>query len=52
VPAGNGGTRPLVLRDGERIAQMVLARYETLPFVDGAVVPTTDRMGGFGSTGR
>ena len=52
VPAGNGGTRPLVLRDGERIAQMVLARYETLPFVDGTVVPTTDRTGGFGSTGR
>ena len=52
VPAGNGGTRPLVLRHGERIAQMVLVRYETLPFVDGTVVPTTDRTGGFGSTGR
>ncbi|MDQ8157435.1 MAG: dUTP diphosphatase [Gemmatimonadota bacterium] len=52
VPAGNGGTRPLVLRHGERIAQMVLARFETLPFVDGVVAPTTERTGGFGSTGR
>ncbi|MBM3885417.1 MAG: dUTP diphosphatase [Gemmatimonadetes bacterium] len=52
VPAGNGGTMPLVLTHGERIAQMVLARFETLPFVDGVVSPTTERTGGFGSTGR
>jgi len=52
VPGGNGGTAPLVLRDGERIAQMVLARFETLPFVHGVVSPTTERTGGFGSTGR
>ena len=52
VPAGNGGTRPLTLRHGERIAQMVLARFEVVPFVDGIVAPTTERTGGFGSTGR
>ena len=52
VPAGNGGPAPLVLRHGERIAQMVLARFETLAFTPGTVVRTTDRAGGFGSTGR
>ena len=52
VPAKNGGSAPLVLQHGERIAQMVLARFETLPFTLGTVVRTTDRAGGFGSTGR
>lgn len=52
VPGGNGGAAPLVLRHGERIAQMVLARFETLTFTPGTVVRTTDRAGGFGSTGR
>ncbi len=52
VPVGNGGDRPLTVRHGERIAQMVLARFETLPFVAGTVRQTTDRAGGFGSTGR
>ena len=52
VPVKNGGTAPLTVRHGERIAQMVLARYETLPFTRGTVSRTTDRAGGFGSTGR
>ena len=52
VPVKNGGTAPLTVRDGERIAQMVLARYEVLPFTPGTVTRTTDRAGGFGSTGR
>jgi dUTP pyrophosphatase len=44
---------PQVLRidHGERIAQMVLQRYEVLPFSHGDVTITTDRAGGFGSTG-
>lgn len=37
---------------GERIAQMVLSRYEVLPIEHGKVAVTTDRVGGFGSTGR
>lgn len=37
---------------GERIAQMVLARYEALPIETGKVAVTTTRVGGFGSTGR
>lgn len=52
VPVRNGGAAPLRVRDGERIAQMVLSRYETLPFSPGAVTRSTDRAGGFGSTGR
>ena len=52
VPGGNGGTAPLVLRHGERIAQMVLARFEALPFTLGEVTQSTTRAGGFGSTGR
>ena len=52
VPVKNGGARPLTVRHGERIAQMVLARYETLPFTLGTVGRPTDRAGGFGSTGR
>jgi len=36
---------------GERIAQVVLARYETLAWTPGAVGVSTERTGGFGSTG-
>ena len=52
VPVKNGGTLPLTVRHGERIAQMVLSRYETLEFERGVVERTTERAGGFGSTGR
>lgn len=52
VPVKNGGATPLTVRHGERIAQMVLSRYETIPFTIGRVQRTTDRAGGFGSTGR
>jgi dUTP pyrophosphatase len=52
VPVKNGGVRPLIVKHGERIAQMVLAKYEALAFEPGAVTRTTDRAGGFGSTGR
>ena len=37
---------------GERIAQVVFARYEAPAVVEGSVARTTDRAGGFGSTGR
>lgn len=37
---------------GERIAQMVVHRYEVLPFVQGTVTISTERAGGFGSTGH
>lgn len=52
TPVRNGGTRDLVITHGERIAQMILARHVVLEFAIGTVTATTDRNGGFGSTGR
>src|SRR5690349_18289859 len=42
---------PISIEHGERIAQMVLARYEVLDIESGSVGVTTSRVGGFGSTG-
>jgi dUTP pyrophosphatase len=47
----NGSSVPLAITHGDRIAQMVLHRYETLDFSEGEVLATTERAGGFGSTG-
>ena len=45
---------PVVRRivHGERIAQVVFARYLPLSLAEGPVERSTDRAGGFGSTGR
>jgi dUTP pyrophosphatase len=51
VPVKNGGAGILVITHGDRIAQMVLSKFEVLDFTLGAVVKSTDRAGGFGSTG-
>lgn len=51
VPVKNGGTAPLVITHGERIAQAVFSRFESLDFTPGRVQRTTERQGGFGSTG-
>lgn len=48
----NDGDSPIEIAHGERIAQMVIARYEVLGFEEGNVRRTTDRDGGFGSTGH
>ena len=41
-----------VVRDGERIAQMVIARHETAEFVEVDVLDETERgAGGYGHTG-
>jgi dUTPase len=37
---------------GERIAQAVFARYAALELREGMVQRSTDRAGGFGSTGK
>lgn len=42
---------PIRIDHGERVAQMVLARYEVLPVESGTVTVSTSRVGGFGSTG-
>lgn len=42
-----------VINDGERIAQMVVARYETVEWEPCDMLDTTERgAGGFGHTGR
>jgi dUTP pyrophosphatase len=47
----NPANAPIHIAHGERIAQMVLARYEVLDVETGSVSVTTSRVGGFGSTG-
>lgn len=48
----NPGASVIRIEHGERIAQMVLARFEVLPIAHGRVGVITDRLGGFGSTGH
>jgi dUTP pyrophosphatase len=52
VPVRNGTAEPMRIEHGERIAQAVFQRYEVLSWEPGVVSATTDRSGGFGSTGR
>lgn len=47
----NEAAVPVRIEHGERIAQMVLSRFEVLPFERGVVTRSTSRAGGFGSTG-
>ena len=47
----NDSGATLRIEHGERIAQIVFARHEVLPLVDGEVGITTSRTGGVGSTG-
>ena len=49
----NHGQDPFVIRRGERIAQMVIARHAQAALVEVAALDETARgAGGFGSTGR
>jgi dUTP pyrophosphatase len=48
----NAALKPVTIEHGERIAQIVLNRYEVAEWVPGAVEVSTDRVGGLGSTGR
>ena len=48
----NGGTEPVTIVRGDRIAQLVFARYETPALEDVEVLEASTRgAGGFGSTG-
>lgn len=47
----NGTDAPMTIAHGERIAQAVLQRFEVLEWTVAEVTATTDRAGGFGSTG-
>lgn len=48
----NGGAQPVTIARGDRIAQLVFARYETPDLVDATALDDSARgAGGFGSTG-
>ena len=47
----NDAPAPRRIVHGERIAQAVFARHAQLPVVEGVVARSTERAGGFGSTG-
>ncbi len=48
----NSSQRPQPIVHGQRIAQVVLNRFETADWTDGSVTASTERNGGLGSTGR
>ncbi len=48
----NLGREVYTVKKGERIAQMVLARYEAVEWDEGGVGETRRGEGGFGSTGK
>lgn len=53
VILANIGVEPFVIRRGERIAQLVIARHERADWVEVETLDETGRgTGGFGSTGR
>ena len=52
VPLQNLGAQPVTIRRGERIAQMIFARFEVVEVTEvGALSATQRGEGGFGSTG-
>ncbi len=48
----NLGAADYVVERGDRIAQMVIARYEPVEWVEGELSETVRGDGGFGSSGR
>lgn len=53
VPLINWGHEEFIVQDGERIAQMVIAKYERVEWEEACELEETERgQGGFGHTGR
>lgn len=48
----NFGGEPFRIQPGERIAQMVIARYEAVEWEEGDLAESRRGEGGFGSSGR
>jgi dUTP pyrophosphatase len=48
----NLGRNPFEIRRGDRIAQMVISRYEAVEWEEGDLALSSRGMGGFGSSGR
>ena len=48
----NLGREPYTIRAGDRIAQMVVAKYEAVEWVEEDLAESLRGSGGFGSSGR
>jgi len=48
----NLGREPYTVHAGDRIAQMIVARYEAVEWVEGELAGSARGTGGFGSSGR
>jgi dUTP pyrophosphatase len=48
----NLGREPYAIHAGDRIAQMIVARYEPVEWVEGDLADSERGAGGFGSSGR
>ena len=48
----NHGLKPIVVEDGERIAQLVLNKVPQIEWIEVDSLDETDRKGGFGHTGK
>jgi dUTP pyrophosphatase len=48
----NLGRDPYTIHPGDRIAQMIVARYEPVEWQEGALADSARGTGGFGSSGR
>jgi dUTP pyrophosphatase len=48
----NLGPEPYTVHTGDRIAQMVVARYEPVEWIEGELAESRRGAGGFGSSGR
>ncbi|MBI4889133.1 MAG: dUTP diphosphatase [Acidobacteria bacterium] len=48
----NLGTEPYQIHKGDRIAQMIIARYESISWIESDLADSTRGQGGFGSSGR
>ena len=48
----NLGREPYTVRAGDRIAQMIVARYEAVEWEEGELADSRRGAGGFGSSGR
>jgi dUTP pyrophosphatase len=48
----NLGTEPYTVNAGDRIAQLVIARYEAVEWIEGDLAGSQRGAGGFGSSGR
>ncbi len=48
----NLGKQPYAIRAGDRIAQMIVAKYETVEWVEANLAQSLRGAGGFGSSGR